>query len=307
MAHGDQGAVGLGPERDRLAALRLMADLAVLLRAGELDLHRSSGDFRGRGRQDDVRPDIALGAEAAAGVRGDDAHLLGRQAEHGGHDVARMQAHLGGVPQGQRVAVPGGDRRRGLHRIVVTRRLVAALRNDDVGGREAGGDIPLGLLRRSEAARRPLQLAVAGRGGGGGLDLHADQRCGLLGGFERLGQHDGDRLPLPLDVVGGERHVGDRRGRLDLAQRRHLGAGDHLDHAGRRPGAFGLDPLQHACGDRRADDHAMQQVRGIVVRRIDRRAGDLDRRLVARGGLPDGHAAASTIARAAAPAAMAIL
>ena len=71
----EQHPVGVGGEPDRLLHPRLVADAGELVGPAQVQLHRPPRHPRRRGGEDLVRPDVALGAEAAAGVRGDDAHV----------------------------------------------------------------------------------------------------------------------------------------------------------------------------------------------------------------------------------------
>ena len=124
----------VGREPDRLLHPRLVADGAELVGPPQVQLHRPPDDPGRRGGEDLVRPDVALAPEAAAGVRGDDPHVVGLDAERRADDGDHRRARLHRVPEREAVAVPRGDGAGGLHRVVVPRRLHVGLR-DPHGGR----------------------------------------------------------------------------------------------------------------------------------------------------------------------------
>ena len=295
-------AVRRGAQGHRLPALRLRADLGVLLRAGQLQPDRPAGDLGGRRRQDLVRPDIPLAAEAAAGMRRDRAHVLWRDPERGAVDRRRVEIGLGGVPQGQPIAVPRRHRGRGLHRIVVARRLEVALPDGARRLRQARLDATLGLPGLGEMIRRDFEPAAARDHRHVALDAHPDERCGLLGGLDALGQHDRHRLAFPLDPVILHRRLEHAGRHLELAQARHVGGGEDADHTRHRACVGGIDTGHAPRGNRRADHVREQRAIGIDVRRVFGRTTNLARTLDTRVGSTDAHAfaPASTMARAAA-------
>jgi hypothetical protein len=135
----------------------------------------------------------------------------------------------------------------------------------------------------------------------------------VLGGFERLRQHDGDRLALIPDLVVMHGHAdrGRRRNRRG-AETRHLGVREHVCHPGDVPRSVGVNRAQAPGRDRRADQHPVEHALGEMVGRVPCRTGHLRGTVLARQRQPEpsGHGrtpAAIISARRAAPRAIASL
>jgi hypothetical protein len=139
-----QPPLGVGGEPDRLLHPGLVADRRELVGPTQVQLHRPPRHPGGRGGEHLVRPDVALAAEAAAGVRRDDAHVRRVDPERLADDRDDRGPGLHGVPQGEAVAVPPGDGAGGLHRVVVPGRLDVGLLDADGGLRAGGVDVALG-------------------------------------------------------------------------------------------------------------------------------------------------------------------
>ena len=131
-----------------------------------------------------------------------------RNAEHGGDLVGRVVHPLRLVPQGQSVALPGRDGGVHLDRIVVLARDHIGLVDLDLGGCERSFGIAAPCLGRPRLSliglllRRQNRLDasdVGGRGFGRVGDAHQRRRVVRL--FERIGDHEGDRLALMAHPV----------------------------------------------------------------------------------------------------------
>src|SRR6266853_4363650 len=68
-----------------------------------------------------MRPYEAFAAKAAADKWRDDVHLFFGDAKRLSHGIARAHHPLGGLPQSEFIAVPRGNRRAWLHRVVMFR------------------------------------------------------------------------------------------------------------------------------------------------------------------------------------------
>jgi hypothetical protein len=172
-----------------------------------------------------------LGAEAAAHVGRDHAHLVLGQAQHEGRhqqalDVRVLVGHVQRVlVRGAVVAGVGGARLHG----VGDQAVVDQVQLGDVRGAGEGG------VHRGLVAQRPLVAVVVGRlvvqrralGGGAHVDhrrqllvVHLHQLGGVLGLLQRVGHHHGH-------VVAHVAHLLDRQdGVRRLLHRRAVGAGD---------------------------------------------------------------------------------
>ena len=117
-----QRAVAVGAQAQRLPRRRAMADRAVHLLAAQHQLDRPADQPR-RHDAENLRPgDQALGAEAAAEERAADMDVLRRDAEQAGDAALRHRQALARRVDRQPVAVPRGDDRMRLHRVVILRR-----------------------------------------------------------------------------------------------------------------------------------------------------------------------------------------
>ena len=99
-------AVGGGGEFDVLVGVGARAYGAEHLLAAEDEFDGALGDFCGHGGEDGVGPDVAFAAEASAGVRTLDVDVGGRNGEGAGERSLNAADALGGVVDGELVAVP---------------------------------------------------------------------------------------------------------------------------------------------------------------------------------------------------------
>ena len=223
-------------ERDDLAVL-VRADLELaplvaamigrqeILGAGLDPLHRSVV-LEGQRRDDEV---LAIGAdldaEAAADFGRDAAHLVLAQTERIGDRIAIPVRSLGGAPEGDPARDRIGHRQHGasLHRHGMTARLADL--HLDLDGRRCQGALRIAVHARLAHADVVLDLGIElrcavldrlvridDRGELLVVDLH--QLGGILRGFDRIGDHDGDRIADVAHLAGRQRlHLG----HVDLA------------------------------------------------------------------------------------------
>ena len=205
---GREAAVARGAEGDALDRVRAVADAVIHLAPRQHHLDRPPGYAGAERRQRHMRPGAQCRAEGTADERRDDADVLRRNAEHGGDLVGRVVHPLRLVPQGQAVAVPRRDRGVHLDGIVVLARDHVGLVDLDLGRRERAFGIAAPRFRRPALAlvgllscrQNRLDAAdVGGRGFGRVGDAH--QGCRVVGLFERIGDHEGDRLALMAHPV----------------------------------------------------------------------------------------------------------
>ena len=188
-----QSAVASGAERDALLGMRTEADGRVTLTPAQLDADGAADTARGERRNRDVRPCAQRRAEGAADERRDHAHVVLGQAEHVRDDRACVPDPLRLVPERQPIAVPRGDGRVHLDRVVMLARM------------HIGGVHPhLGLVER---AHRVATACFTGLGVLGGRlagcgRARAVER-GLLGGLVVRHADEPCRVPSILD---GLRH-----------------------------------------------------------------------------------------------------
>ena len=303
----EQYAVGGRAEPDRLLHPRLVAHVAELVRAPQVQLDRAACHPGRGGREDFVRPDVALGAEPAAGVRRHHVHVRGVDAERDAHHADDGRARLHRVPQGEPAAVPARDRARRLHRVVVPRGLQVGLLDGDRRGGQGRVDVAPDLIgaHRGLAAAMPDQhrrLALA-------VDDHGGPAC--LGCLDRLGQDDGDRLALVPDPVVGERHHADRGWRRQLGEAGQVGGCQHGRDAGQDQRRRRVHAAQSPGRHGRADEDRVQHPVGPVVGGVAGGPGQLQRSLysyLARAGGPGGgHDAPPAVSRARTAAFLAIV
>jgi hypothetical protein len=255
-AHAEDAARGV--ER-HLAAVHDVARLFVgdeHLGARADPLHRAPELFRREQQRAVFRVDVEAHPEAASDLLGDDADLLRRHAQHGGHLAADRGHALGAgvevVDVACRVVDAGGGAR--LHRVADHPR-VRRIERDD-----ARGALERRLGRRFVAADE-VEQQVAGnvlvqlRRAGGERRAGVDH-CGQLAVFDRhrlgrvlrrrgaFGHHQRHRVADIAHAFLGERraarrqllraaaplHRRRRRQRLQSG-RRHILAGEHGEHA----------------------------------------------------------------------------
>src|SRR4029077_4691097 len=186
------GAGPVCPDGQPLSARGPIADAAVHLLAGQNEFDGSAHLFGGKRRDDLVRPGATRTTESATDERADDPDVLRWDAKClavyslGGVDALRL------VPDGQPVAVPAGDGRWQLHRIVVV--------TDD---REPQVRHHVGVMESTVwIAARVILLALPGLRLGlrrvdvadlsGGVVAQRYLRRTVRGGLQRVGDHDPD-------------------------------------------------------------------------------------------------------------------
>ncbi|MNK95796.1 hypothetical protein D3C87_1160520 [compost metagenome] len=256
---------------------------------------------------------VLLGAEAAAHVVHQHAHLVQRQAQHLGHDPAHHEGGLGGDPYGQvAVAVPLAGQHVRFH---VGRRGAPALVDafeDEVGLGEAALHIaPLDPHRRQyevAAGRAVVDQRGAGRGGivhgehgGQWLVFDLDQLHGARGDLLADGGHGGHAFaPVAHLVVEDVLVAGDRGGarvrRARVQHARHVLMGEHGLHAGQRQCGRGVDAADACMGHIAALHLGVEQAGERHVGDVLRVAGDLVEQVRALDAVSDhgvGHRVAS--------------
>ena len=202
---------------------------------GTPDLVREPGDH------ELFRVHAALGAEAATDPRRAHAHVRGVESERARNVGLDTEHRLRRCPHGER-SIGFGDRhaavrlhRDGRHPLVLHERP-----HDDVG---VGEEVVVGLARERTDEVGAVRRKEQGRALGGGrdrigdrgerVDLHRD----FLGGVERLGErvgeHDGHRLPDEAHPVDRQQRPPERfvtRERA-LAGKVEIGGGPDRVHA----------------------------------------------------------------------------
>jgi len=256
---GGQGALFRDPGLEPNVDSWTVAGHQHCLLAGGEELDRSCGHLSEQARENGGSRGLELGAEPAAHVGVDYAHIGERQTEDAGVLLLDREHSLQRLPHRETVAVPLGDAAVELHgRVDLILHVVGALEND-LGGGETGLHVaPLvavgiaGAVAAVVDRGRPVRERVALVGNRRQhvvLDLDGAKRVsGLLRG---LGGDRGDRLPFEATGFGQQRH------RVRTAVERppyipHLGGGGNeygLD-AGHGFGGRGVDLLDLSVGVR---------------------------------------------------------
>ena len=128
------------------------ADRAEHLLAAEGELTGFCTTAAAMAAEDDVRPDGAFGAEAAADEWALDVDVFGRDGEGAGEGRAVAGDALGGVVDVELVAVPRGDGGVRLHGVVVLDRRGVGLVDGDGGLGERGVGIAAVRVRRGRGS-----------------------------------------------------------------------------------------------------------------------------------------------------------
>ena len=222
-----------------------------------------------------------LGAEAAADVGRDDAHLVGRDAQDiVADDVADDVAALAAERERVALAVVFGDHAAGIE-IIGHQPLIDDGQLDGPRGLREGR---LGRRRVAEFGlegeiARPVapDLRRAGRERGDGAD-HVRQRLPVdrdrLGGILRrrqaVGDHEGDGVAdVPHHILGKDRidrnldvHARQHAGRRQRPEVGHVGGRQHQPHARHRPHAVEIVDAEAGMRVRRAQHDRVQ--RGVA-------------------------------------------
>ena len=158
-------------EADFLFHPGLIADAGKLILAPQVQLHCASRHPRAGGGQNLMRPDIALRAEAAAGMGRDHADVFGPHAQGRGDDRRHVHARLHGIPQCQLSVFELRHRARGFHGVVMTGGLDIGLRDLQIGPGQSGVDVAqVEIIAHEARLGRRLALASA-------TDDRAGGRC----------------------------------------------------------------------------------------------------------------------------------
>ena len=266
---GVEAAVRLGAQADPHAHGGPVDGGLEHLLAGIGDLDRLA-EFAGRQRrQGQVVIGLALAAEAAADIAGQQANL-GRGDHQGlGQGVLAALHHLDRGVDRDIVTLPPGGGGAGLHLGVVLQRADIGLVQADRGAGEGGLEVAdpdillaLGLVGR-------IEIVFEDQVGGLGRVVEAHQGRGGLGVLERVGGDEAHMLAEVLDPAGQGRVGAPLAAGIDL--RPPLALGRHIvrrpDQPDARGGLCGGDVgrSDHALGDWRGDQHPIGRRR----RRLD--------------------------------------
>jgi len=197
------------------------------------------------------------------------------------------------------VAVPCGDDRMRLHRIVVLRRRLVGGRNLLRRRSETSLDVATtGFRRMSGTDHRRHEALGRIKSDPGRLDLIArrQQYCALGRGLERLRNHDCDRLvgithAIALQQIEPE---GERIGLRVRGgdERRPICRCHHLDSAGMRLGGRNIEKADASAGDAAHRHDSVKHSRGMIVCGVACGAGDFENALATHEGLADVRAVA---------------
>ena len=190
-------------EADALNRRRAMGRVVEHQRTGQRHFHRASRRARAERREQRVRANEQLAAEAAANVGRDQPHVLLWQPERLRQIRHAPVDHLVRCPDRDSVAIPGGNRGVRLHhRVRLVGRGVGRIELDGRGG-EGAREIAHRRIRRSADDARRRRGRVLRRSqveravGAHVLDANALRRGAGL--FEGLGDDQADRLVIVLD------------------------------------------------------------------------------------------------------------
>ncbi len=204
LMEADELAVFGGTDADVLLGLGAMADGSEHEAAGYVDFDRTHELTAGHGGERRLGPGEELAAEAGAEEAGDDLDIFVGYAEHLGHDVLVVDDALGGLVEGESLAVPDGDGGVHLHGIVGFRRGDVDLIDLDRSGGEGGFDIAA-LAFGVERQLWGLGVVEVHRDVGlVSLIPDLDLVGSSVGLFERLGDDDGHVLAIVTDHVVGK-------------------------------------------------------------------------------------------------------
>ena len=263
-------AVAAAPDREveDLAAAVVHRDHVLAARLGPA--HGAPEGSR-QPRDEDVLGRPALGAEAAADVGRDHAHVRGLEAEDPGQLVAILVRRLGRQPGGEAAVVAdGGDRGAWLERAggqpLAHHRpgddRLAVVEQPGVGavlGRHAHTDVGAHVAEQ--------QHLVARRGAWVGhhrqrFVVHHHELGGIHARGRPLGHHGRDDLPDEAHDVARQRRA--VQALVDAEERRQrerpevdVGGGEHL-HARQRPRRVGIDAGDAGVRDLRAHERHRQ-------------------------------------------------
>ena len=247
-----------------------------------------------------------FGAEAAADVGRDDAHLLRRQFHHrAADDVADDVAALAAERQRVAVAVVFGDHAAGVH-VVGDEALV------DNGQRHRARGLRESLFGRGLVADRCLEGQIAGLVGpdlrragferGNGAD-HMRQRLpvdgdgfgSVFGGIERVADDEGDGIADMTHGIGRQdrimrhldRDVRQYARRWQRTEMGNIGGGEHQPHALHGADAVEIGDRELGMGVRRAQHDGVQRLVGCDIGNVASGAAQQRVVFLAREGLAE--------------------
>ncbi|MCY1216472.1 hypothetical protein D9M72_283450 [compost metagenome] len=273
------------------------------LRPVHYQLHRAARLPRRHRGQHHVRPYRALAAEAAAYVWADHANFLHGNAERGRCDLADAGDVLRRVVQRQLAAVPDGDGRVRLHRVVVFHRRGVDRIDHGGGAAQAGVRVAAMAVGRSVLVLVGFACLCAGlrkvQHGVGAPVLHRQAAGGVARLLQSVGHDHGDGLVVVVDGgvlqqvhdVPGRGNV--RGGLAALGQVRCIEGCHHQPHARHALTGGGVHRRDLAAGDGAGHHHRMGQALQRMVGGIAGAAGDLwDAVDTVEGGAGHAHAEA---------------
>jgi len=201
VVDGGEGAVILGADLDRDRIARSIAGDQEAVLPWQEDFHRPSGRLCHQRGVHRVLPDLELGSEAAAHVVADHAHVRQRQAHRAGHGLLDAVHALGGVPDGEPVAVPFGHRAVRLHGCVDLVWCSEGVLDHHVGLGEAGFEVAAlanaGLTNQIAAILNGRRCRIEG------LVVIDDERQNLVLDLDRPDGVDG----LERGLCSDHRHL----------------------------------------------------------------------------------------------------
>ena len=239
MIDRNQLAVLVGAQAQGLPRRRPVADRTVHLLAPQHELDRLP-DHAGRDDAENLRSgDQAFAAETAAEKRAADVNVVRQYSEQARKTPLRNSETLGRRVDRKVVAVPGGDDRMRLHRIVILCRGLVGLGDRPCRRRKPCLDVAaMHLCRKAGADGRRHEAFGRIEPDPRRLDLVARrEQGGAFGcGFKCFRDHDGDGLigvtdPVALQEIEPKRE--EIRSLIRIpGERRPVRRRDHLDDAG---------------------------------------------------------------------------
>ena len=315
-------AVAQGQEAARVVeAHRHVVLLLALLGRGQHVLeavldppHRSCQAAREERDQDVLGIDDELGAEAAAHVGGDHAHLVRGQVEQVGDELADLVRHLGGGPHRELVErrVPVRHEPARLHRLAPAAPDAQANRNHPGGRAERGRGVAAG--ERHAPGQIVGDVVVdRGRARGQGLGrrqhlvVDLEQVARVLRRVPAVGHHRGDGLAHEAHAVARERgevvpaQLGMRRHHGECAPgAAELGEGHHVHHPRVRARPVRVHPADARVGVRAPQQHDVEHAGQREIAHVTPAPGEQARILLAEMPVADELHAEGAAARPAA-------
>ncbi|SCD39476.1 hypothetical protein GA0115246_101271, partial [Streptomyces sp. SolWspMP-sol7th] len=277
VGQGAERAVLGGPEPHAVQGRGAVPDDGGQLaaRQGEFD---GPPDVQRRERgEDGLRARGALGAEAAADVRGVDGDVLFRHAEERGEGGADGVGALAAVVDDESSRLPRGDARVRLHGVVVERGdAVGAVDADGSGGEgvgevaalAVGGIAAVRVVRAVDAGVSRAQFHVVRVG----LVSDAQGEGPGAGGFQGLGDDDGD---VPAEVRDARVLEDVQRGVVGCREAAGVLVAEDGDDPGQAQDLGVVDGGDASGGDGRGDGPGVREARREVLGGVAGGPGDL--------------------------------